>query len=557
MIDLKSNLFFKSKFTIEADNQDADILWAVVCEIKTWMKYKFNRNGNVVDMSSQVWTKFKYGNRLFDLQGNNTIYAESLYYKPRLVEHTTSGKYDENVYWACKIVEKQASQDGLAPRTWITEIGYQSRTKGIADISYVITYSDMPGFIGPCQTIPNSNIPRVIKNLLNRKEWKCRVGKDVIATEAIEMKVGDFPQFKEMLYDINRQLPIVYISPMRAEKDEMDVELLISPEEMLVNVISNALVVYSKDLQFSEEMRYFNNSKYNCYGGMIRLYLPINLEDPEDANRHRFFTSDQIKNMGEEAVLSIFRRALSQDVFYYDKMFRLEDCRRIKEQAEQDEKLENAEKLYIDESDERKNKEQIIQDMKNEIDNLKGEIYGLQKQNEVLLMNKKSVDDKEVALDSIRRIEKYPKSVYEIASFFEQVYSDRMVFSERGRKSLETCKTKCDVLWSVLYDMATTLYPLLKEQSPLAEKQFADKTGWECARCEGKMTHNDTKLMRQYLDEYNGQEINIETHIKNGNKESDTKFFRIYYAYEPTVVDKIIIGHCGKHLDNYSSRKIK
>ena len=32
---------------------------------------------------------------------------------------------------------------------------------------------------------------------------------------------------------------------------------------------------------------------------------------------------------------------------------------------------------------------------------------------------------------------------------------------------------------------------------------------------------------------------------------------RIYFAYDPQITDRIIIGHCGKHLDNYSSRKIK
>lgn len=64
-------------------------------------------------------------------------------------------------------------------------------------------------------------------------------------------------------------------------------------------------------------------------------------------------------------------------------------------------------------------------------------------------------------------------------------------------------------------------------------------------------------MMRQYSDEYNGREIDIEAHIKNGNKESDPRFVRIHFAYDPAVSDKILIGHCGKHLDNYSTRKVK
>ena len=85
MIDLKSNLFFKSKFTIELnEKQDIDILWAIICEIKLWMNGKFNINVSKIDMDNITWTKFKYGcSRLYDLSGDNSIYAESIFYDPQ------------------------------------------------------------------------------------------------------------------------------------------------------------------------------------------------------------------------------------------------------------------------------------------------------------------------------------------------------------------------------------------------------------------------------------------------------------------------------------------
>ena len=64
-------------------------------------------------------------------------------------------------------------------------------------------------------------------------------------------------------------------------------------------------------------------------------------------------------------------------------------------------------------------------------------------------------------------------------------------------------------------------------------------------------------MMRQYVDTYNGKEINIEPHIKNGNHDKDPKSVRIYFAYDPSIVDKVIIGHCGKHINNATSRKVK
>lgn len=71
------------------------------------------------------------------------------------------------------------------------------------------------------------------------------------------------------------------------------------------------------------------------------------------------------------------------------------------------------------------------------------------------------------------------------------------------------------------------------------------------------MTRLDKNLMKQYIDYFDGQEISIEAHVKNGNKDSDPKSVRIYFAYDPQITDRIIIGHCGKHIDNYSTRKIK
>jgi len=63
--------------------------------------------------------------------------------------------------------------------------------------------------------------------------------------------------------------------------------------------------------------------------------------------------------------------------------------------------------------------------------------------------------------------------------------------------------------------------------------------------------------MKNYVDTYDGQEIDIEAHIKHGNKDTDPRSVRIYFAYDSSIANKILIGHCGKHLENYTSQKIK
>ena len=89
------------------------------------------------------------------------------------------------------------------------------------------------------------------------------------------------------------------------------------------------------------------------------------------------------------------------------------------------------------------------------------------------------------------------------------------------------------------------------------DQAFGRTTSLRMARGEGAMTRRDNTLMKQFRDVYDGREINIEAHIKTSqSQESSPKFLRVYFCYDGTL-RKILIGHCGSHQDNYSTRKIK
>ncbi len=228
------------------------------------------------------------------------------------------------------IVEKPASKSGYAPRQWTTEIGFRTISQWSAEISYVVTYSDTPGFIGPCQDIPTITVPNVIRRLLSDSTLVCRIGNNVLTSEPQRLKAGDYPQFEKILFDPERELPVLYISPKRDSAGEDTGRLLVSEKNVAETVLGNALVFFSEDLSFSAEMRYLGNAAYNCFGGAIRIYLPhIHPEDKGDQYRHRFISAKDIESNGEDYVLHIFRRALAQDVHFYEKMFRLENCKQL------------------------------------------------------------------------------------------------------------------------------------------------------------------------------------------------------------------------------------
>lgn len=564
MNDLNANMFYKAKFKIQtANGEPDDLLWKLILNIRFWITHKLNSRGQppVIEPKMANWSSFKTGSRFYDLGQLNRVYAESAYHQP--------SENPSAISWACKIVEKPESENGFAPREWITEIGYQATSPHSAELSYVVTFSDMAGFIGFCHPIPSPTVPRVIRSLLEDTKLVCSVGPNQLTPGAIKLNPGDFPEFEATLLNSNREIPIIYISPRRIADESDEAQVLVNPQRIADAVAGNAIVYYANALDFTREMYYLGNSNYLCSGGTIRVYRPnINVEDESDTNRHRFLSARFIEDYGEQKIIDLFRRALAQDVYFYEKLFRMDDCKDLLEadrhqakiahiRAQSQDETDEATSAFLDEADKREAAERANRQLKEENNQLKTENYNLGAQVELYRKRANQVAQIETATQQVRSISKYPNSPGTIAKYFETVYPERIAFTERAYRSMDECETKSEVLWEIFYHVATDLFNLLHSNPAQAYNEFKNKTGWEIARGEGHQTRVDAKLMRQYIDYYDGQEIDIEAHIKNGCKESDPKFVRIYFAYDPSISDKIIIGHCGKHLQNYSTRKAR
>ena len=563
MRDLNATMFYKAKFHVTAKNSDqCDLLWKLVMNIRRWITKKLNRHDHtIVETELSHWTAFKRGGKLYDLENNNRFFAESVYH--------VNADDPMDVSWACMIVEKSFSESGYAPRQWTTEIGFRAADQRSAEISYVVTYSDTPGFIGPCQEMPSITVPNVIRWLLSDPSLVCRIGNSVLTIEPRRLEAGDYPEFEKILFDPERELPVLYISPKRGSDEDGTARLLVSKKKVAQTVVGNALVFYSDDLGFSAEMRYLGPPAYSCFGGAIRVYLPhINPKDKGDQYRHRFITAADIEENGEDYALRIFRRALAQDVHFYEKMFRLENCRelhsmdahrsRIEAIRRQSEGMaDEALKEFLNESDRREEAEKQAESYKQKIDDQERDIYSLNLRLESFADMAKRYELLEKASRDVRGIGEFPDTPQKIARYFETVYPERIAFTERGFRSLKECITKNEVLWEALYHIANELYDLLQDNPATAYKAFKEMTGWDCSRGEGAMTRKAAKLMQQYEDTYNGQELDIEAHVKSGTKDSDPRSIRIYFAYDPAVAPQILIGHCGKHLDNHTTKKVK
>lgn len=103
--------------------------------------------------------------------------------------------------------------------------------------------------------------------------------------------------------------------------------------------------------------------------------------------------------------------------------------------------------------------------------------------------------------------------------------------------------------------MGTILHPLFATgKGGDIVAGFNSRSTFDYARGEGMQTRKDAKLMALRKDTYQGREIDIEPHISSSNSDpSSDRFIRIYFAWDQES-GKLVIGSCGEHMDNYTTR---
>jgi len=550
---LNLTLFYKTSFQVRALGDGGDALWGLVCNIRNWMTSKWRANGISIPTQNAVWSKFKAGSSIVSEDPEGTVrFYSSAYWDSETLN-----------YWACSITET-VTVKGYAPRQWVTEIGFAYKESTFGTVSIVLSYGDWPGYLGECQEEPGPSIPGIIGRLTNDYRLACEICGMPLELGARMLRVGDFPRFWDVISDEERDVPVVYISPKRYAVDGL---FAIDPQEVAQSLGPSAIVYYAIDPSFSDEMRsLLPNADYKCYNGFVRVYTarPC-VNEAGDPGRHRYFPPSAIEGMGDEKFIRMLRRALAQDVHFYESMVRLDVVKNkvrrvaVAKRAEGQVKLaENRAKMAEEESmelmigleDEMVATQRENERLQHELDELRSKNYSLEARAQVAedaLSGRKSA----AVIDEIDMHRYSPQA---LAELFATIYGDRIDFTERAIKTLGDCGTRPDILWNALYDLCTIAHELHTNQGEAdIAKAFNSKSEFEYSRGAGMMTRKDAKLIGQYRDTYHGREIDVESHIKKGNKESSDQFIRVYFGFD-NESQKIIVSSVGKHLDTYSTK---
>lgn len=562
MIDLSNSIFYKIKFNISSLGADDDLVQKLVDHIRVWLVRKWNRKRKTIPDDIPTWDAIKSGSilRSFD---KKSVFMES----------TAFFEDPDLPFWACRISENSPPKVEYAPREWITEIGIESQDKGVVAFSCVISFVDRPGFIGQCEDEPAPNIPNLIKRILDDNSIVCTYGCDNVTIAPIKLSVGMWLPYWEKVLDEKRTVPYIYLSQKYDQASGKMIHL-VDPNQLSTAAGGNAIVFYEDDLGVIDEMNYFCPRAYKCYGGAIRVYYPnTNPDDPLDVHRHRYISADTIKDFGEQSIIRMIRRALAQDVHFYESFFRVDDCRRKQESFDRQQRLREltqkheAEKkrltkekeaeadtyfaLAEEEEEKRIQAEELLSDVRESLQRLKEENYNLSSE----IDGYRSLAAKNAELERVcnNRLstKQYPETHLDIVNYFDATFGDRIAFSDDAHKSLKTCIIPQGEFWKVLFALATCMYELQKDGSGDIYSQFRQETGIDISRGEGTMTRKDPKLMRQFTTEYHNQIINIEPHITFPRIGQS-----IHFGFSERD-EKIVIGSCGEHKEIYSSQKRK
>lgn len=559
MLDLNATIFYKAKFTISAVDATEDLLWKIVLHIKNWQTAKWNtKDKRILTTQNRDWTSLKNGGRIFSNDEDTSVYIESEYF---LAEELFGQ------YWACSITEKSAPRLGYAPRQWVTEIGFEQDNQTSVTFSCVLSYSDRSGFIGMYEDMPTPSIPKLIRNILSDKTIRCYCGSDDLMSIPKKLDIGDWPQFWSRLIDNMRELPYIYISPLRIDYESENTKLLIDAQELATIICGNALVFYADSLDFCREMQYLCPDNYSCYSGAIRIYFPhIDTSSETDSFRHRYLPAAYIEEHGSEYILKMLRRALAQNVSFYDSFFRVDECRkrkgdfiRRKRMAEihtqykvQLNEVENQTmNIAVEEENKRLLAEDLSASLQITINDLKRENFNLSAQVENYRLAAMKSAELERALKERYEVTSLPESAQEVINFFDLIYGDRIAFSDDALKSAKDCTLDASELWKVFHALSTTMRDLFISGNGDPFTKFKNTTGIDCARGEGSMTRKDKSLMRQFETTYQDTMINIEPHITFSRQGQS-----IHFGFSE-IDHKIVVGHCGEHLEIYSSQKRK
>jgi hypothetical protein len=454
--------------------------------------------------------------------------------------------------------------DKVSGRKWITEVGLrQEALDKPIECSLLLKTDEVSARVtAPIQVTR----PKLVEQLIQ----SCNPASQtpgLIVKRLTEESAAAF--LREVERD-ERDYPIVLISPARDGLYPVEPERLRS---ILVGLADVVDVPVSADTFAIEEVV---SRRYIAFGGAVNIIFPARKGDRGwfcEAVRIR---SDEIDNILEDGntleseVLAVIThrtnlpfswRHISQEMVS-QVILRTQLSRMIERAKGGDHSAELAEYIALLETadqelqakdgelarmrSEYEVKDQEARKLQADISNLKHALTGLQ-------ANDDGLDEVAEALgllrESIASVLKGSPSLQQVQELISMLYADRVVILDSAMSSAKESDRggfrQGAKAYELLSKLAIDYWQALSDgKSDQHAKAVFGQNAYSAN--EASALSNDGKRRRTFV--YRGRDFLMEKHLKHGVKDSLAETLRVHFEWIASE-RKIVIGHCGKHLD--------
>ena len=452
----------------------------------------------------------------------------------------------------------------ISGRRWITEIGLHQEAEGQAiECSLLLRTDEVSARVNTSIQVTR---PKLVEQLIQ----SCNPLGQTPGLKVKQLTLESASAFLREVERDERNYPIVILSTNR------DNEFPVTPERLrsiLVGLADVVCVPAEEDTFAIEELV---GRRFMAFGGALNIVFPGRQGDRGLFYETVLLRPDEIVDLLdsghsiESEVLStithrtnlpcswrhispekvgqaVLRAQLAQMIERAkagDQSEELTEYVALLESADQE--LQSKDKELVRIRSNYEEKEQEVRSLQADIANLKHALSGLQSSDD----GGDGVAEILAPLrDTVAAVLKGNPSLQQTVDLIATLYSDRIVF-------LETAKGSAKESDRGGFRQGAKAFELLQKLATEYWQQLADGKSDQQAKAvfgqnayaanEASALSNDGKHRRTF--NYRGRKFLMEKHLKHGVKDSLAETLRVHFewlAHEK----KIIVGHCGKHLD--------
>ena len=452
-------------------------------------------------------------------------------------------------------------QPGVPGRRWVTEVGFhQEEERAPLECSILLKTEEVSTRVFVPTQVTR---PRIVELLVS----KCNPDSATIGLKAINLTVENAQGFRFEVERAERSYPLILISA------DSDGEFPVAPERLVSLCVGLAQVIVIPPTENTFELEKVLGRKYIAFAGGVNIIHATHQRRGETFCSSSIITHDQIQDMEAEGVKleSEILAAITHRT-NLPHSWRCVDVERVGQailqnrlaaalsQAKDSEELSAYEALLLEASEQISLKDDQIKSLQIDIEDRDFLIEEARAQADGLryaLSEMQNGQEKIEFSDEnfLQNLRKDIEDILEDRHCLEQslrvvgaLYSDRLIVLDTAFSSAKESDAAGFRHSAKAYDLLTTLAGdyWSSLSSGFGDQQAKAAFGQSYAARESSTLSTEGRKRRTF--DHLGTPIVMEKHLKHGIKDSAAETLRIHFEWLPED-KKIVIGHCGKHLN--------